>query len=139
LLSILYISSATREFSESDLTALLEQSRAKNARLDITGILLYNDGNIMQLLEGPESAVRNLIKTIYADNRHTGIIQLLDKEISKREFPQWSLEFRKLRSSKFSPVATSVSEPSNGSQPDKHQSHMLLLLGSFGFRPTVGE
>ena len=133
LLSVVYISSATREFSATDLTILLEQSRAKNARLDITGILLYKGGNIVQLLEGPEPSVRDLIKTIYADQRHTGIIQLLEQEISQREFPDWSLEFRNL--AKVRHLAGLVSEHSNGtlSDPDKvHLSRMRLLMGRFG-------
>jgi len=65
-----------------DLTALLKQSRAKNSALEITGILLYKDGDVMQLLEGPDEAVKKVAQTIYADQRHCRIIQLLERKIS---------------------------------------------------------
>ncbi len=62
MLSLIYVSSSTRAFSDADLVALLEQSQEKNARLDITGMLLYKDGNFMQVLEGPDDAVRQLFR-----------------------------------------------------------------------------
>jgi acylphosphatase len=72
MLAIIYISSAVQLFSDVDLTALLKQSWAKNSALEITGILLYRDGDVMQLLEGPDEAVMKLAQTIYADQRHSG-------------------------------------------------------------------
>ena len=49
---LIYLSSATEMFTKEKLLALLEQSRPNNARLGITGILLYSNGNFMQTLEG---------------------------------------------------------------------------------------
>ena len=136
MLSIVYISSATRELSEPELTALLEKSRRNNARLDITGVLLYKDGDIMQLLEGPEPAVRHLVETIYADRRHTGVIQLLEQEVSTREFPDWSLEFQNLSPSKLRQLATRLNDGSDAPLSGKLQlSPMIRLLASFGFNP----
>ena len=96
MLSVVYISSATVSFSEADLVALLTKSREKNARLDITGMLLYKDGNIMQVLEGPDDAVRQLVRTIQADDRHRGVILLLERQIEERQFPDWTMAFRDL-------------------------------------------
>ncbi len=55
---LVYVSSAVRPFSRVDLDDLLATSRANNARVGITGMLLYKDGNFMQVLEGDEEAVR---------------------------------------------------------------------------------
>ncbi len=55
---LVYVSSATRPFSGEDLRALLETCRKDNAELGVTGMLLYKDGNFMQVLEGDEDAVR---------------------------------------------------------------------------------
>lgn len=96
MVSLVYVSSATRHFSAEDLVALLKQSREKNARLDITGILLYKDGNFMQVLEGPDEAVRQLFSTIAADDRHTGVIRLLERPLDQRQFADWSMAFRNL-------------------------------------------
>ena len=48
MIAIVYISSAVQPLSDADLEALLAQSREKNGRLKVTGILLYKDGDIMQ-------------------------------------------------------------------------------------------
>jgi hypothetical protein len=96
MLSLVYVSTVKGGFSAADLVALLEQSREKNARLGITGMLLYKDGNFMQVLEGPDDVVRQLVKTIYADDRHHGVIQLLEWQIEQRQFPDWTMGFKDL-------------------------------------------
>lgn len=96
MLSLIYVSSSTRAFSDADLVALLEQSREKNARLDVTGMLLYKDGNFIQALEGPDDAVRQLFQTICLDGRHRGVIRLIERQIEQREFADWTMAFRNL-------------------------------------------
>lgn len=93
---IIYLSSATELFSKTELLALLEKSRVNNARLGITGILLYRDGNIIQLLEGEAAAVRSLYQKIARDPRHRGVIILLEGPVAERDFPDWSMAFRDL-------------------------------------------
>ncbi len=63
---LVYVSSATRPFSGEDLRALLATCRKNNAELGVTGMLLYKDGNFMQVLEGDEEAVRGLYEKIPA-------------------------------------------------------------------------
>lgn len=93
---LLYVSSAVKPFSRSDLLTLLEKCRDNNARLGITGMLLYKDGNFMQVLEGEEEPVRKLYDKIAADPRHNGEITLLQGSVEKRQFPVWSMGFRDL-------------------------------------------
>ena len=95
---IVYVSSAVELFSEQELMTLLEKSRKNNSTLDITGMLLYKDGNFMQFLEGPKEAVLALIATIKLDARHRGIIILLHEDHAEREFKEWSMGFKKLDS-----------------------------------------
>jgi len=75
-LFLVYVSSATLPFSGEDLRALLATCRENNAELGVTGMLLYKDGNFMQVLEGDEQAVRGLYARIAADPRHGGEITL---------------------------------------------------------------
>lgn len=96
MLSLVYVSNAARHFTEEELAALLNKSREKNARLDITGMLLYKDGAFMQVLEGPEDAVRELFRTIEADDRHKSVVTLLEWTIQKRQFADWKMAFRNL-------------------------------------------
>ena len=94
--SLIYVSSATALLSESELNEILATSRENNARSSISGMLLYKDGNLMQVLEGEESAVRVLYAKITADDRHRGHMVLWDGYESSRQFSDWSMAFRNL-------------------------------------------
>lgn len=93
---ILYLSVAQRPFSKIELLALLDKSRQNNARLGVTGILLYRDGDFLQLLEGEEPAVRQLYQRISADPRHVGVRTLVEERCEQRLFEDWSMGFRDL-------------------------------------------
>jgi hypothetical protein len=93
---VVYVSSAVELVSEQELTTLLGKSRQNNATLDVTGMLLYKDGNFMQLLEGPKEAVLSLVAKIKSDPRHRGILVLLQQDHAEREFNQWAMGFKKL-------------------------------------------
>lgn len=96
LYSLVYVSSAVSLFSPAALLALLEQSRANNARVDVSGILLYKEGNTMQLLEGERDAVLALYERIARDPRHRGLLRLLEGPIETRQFADWSMAFHDL-------------------------------------------
>ena len=95
---LVYVSSAKTKFSQAELKALLDQSREKNARLGLSGILLYHDGNFMQLLEGEEKQVRSLYTRIAEDPRHGGFIILISGPVAERTFPDWTMAFRNMAS-----------------------------------------
>jgi hypothetical protein len=98
LFFLVYVSSAVRPFSRPDLEDLLATSRKNNAELGITGMLLYKDGNFMQVLEGEEEPVRALYDKIGDDPRHRGEITLREGFAEGRQFPDWSMGFRDLES-----------------------------------------
>ena len=89
---------------ESELEQLLTYSRETNLRNDITGILLYHDGNFLQLLEGPQRQVQETIQRIQRDTRHKGIIPLLTRSYPKRSFEGWSMGYVRCTESKFNPT-----------------------------------
>ena len=92
----IYTSSARKPFSEEELRDLLSVSREKNSRAGLSGMLLYKFGDFMQLLEGPEPAVRALTRIIHADSRHDNIVKLLEGYTSERQFPGWYMGFHNL-------------------------------------------
>ncbi|MEP7187723.1 MAG: BLUF domain-containing protein, partial [Roseiflexaceae bacterium] len=55
-----YASVAVTPFTSAALQALLLTSRRNNMQLGITGMLLYKDGEFMQVLEGEQAAVQAL-------------------------------------------------------------------------------
>ena len=96
MLTLVYVSTATMEFSDTQLVDLLCLCRKRNEAELITGLLLYKDGNFIQALEGPDEAVRSKFSAICRDARHRGIITLLEKPIQERRFADWSMGFRNL-------------------------------------------
>lgn len=83
---LVYVSAASRLLSQSELVALLAESREHNSRQGITGLLLYRDGDFMQLLDGEELAVRQLFERIARDPRHRGAIVLVEENVAEPLF-----------------------------------------------------
>ena len=88
---LLYLSAATTPFEQAALEALLEKSRANNEQVGITGALLYHDGSFLQVLEGPEGAVRSLFRVISRDPRHHSVYVVEDRPIAAPLFGAWSM------------------------------------------------
>lgn len=94
VLSVVYSSVATAPFHDADLAELLAVSRANNEPRGLTGLLLSRDGQFMQVLEGPERAVRELLATIAADPRHSGVWTLDEEVVEHRRFASWAMGYR---------------------------------------------
>lgn len=93
---LVYLSTASYPFSEKDLQDILHQSRNNNAAADITGMLLYHETSIIQVLEGEKLKIYALYLKIMKDRRHNSIVKLIDEDIVKRDFTDWSMGFKRL-------------------------------------------
>lgn len=89
-----YVSSASDEMDEGQLINLLDKARAFNQQHGITGLLLYQKRNIIQVIEGGDSEVDALFNKIKIDIRRKGIIVLLEEEVGKRFFSEWAIGYR---------------------------------------------
>jgi len=96
MIRLVYVSAATVPFTDATLAQLLLISRENNTRAGITGMLLYRDGDFLQVLEGEEHAVRETFRRIARDSRHARTLVLDDSAISEREFSDWSMGFRRV-------------------------------------------
>jgi hypothetical protein len=105
---IVYVSSATKPFSGADLEDLLRKSRERNTRLGLTGLLIYADGNFLQVIEGAAASLAEIITSIRGDSRHLGIIEIMDHPIESREFPDWSMAFRRIETGADAPEGFNV-------------------------------
>jgi len=92
---ILYCSRARHPFSEDQLADLFEQTRANNARCDITGLLCYSDGYFVHVLEGPTLEVERLYALIERDPRHHHVRLLSRGAGPLRRFPDWRVALTK--------------------------------------------
>lgn len=101
LYQIIYISSANSELSEDALLELLSASQKRNAARLITGILLHSDGNIIQVIEGPEAAAKALYEKIATDSRHRGVTLISSQSINRRDFPEFKMGFKRARCEDF--------------------------------------
>ncbi|WP_065571788.1 BLUF domain-containing protein [Microbacterium oleivorans] len=90
---IAYASRATEPFDHARLVELLAESRANNERDGITGMLVYSDPDFIQILEGPDAAVRALLERIGRDPRHTDVRVLLEEQVSERKYSTWSMGY----------------------------------------------
>jgi hypothetical protein len=94
LRQLVYISSATRPFSEQELQGLLQVARANNARNGITGILLYDDLSFLQILEGTRDDVERTLARVMRDPRHVGLTVVQDEAVAERDFNAWDMAYR---------------------------------------------
>lgn len=94
MLSTVYVSRSSYPFTDDDLANLLMTSRSNNARLGITGMLLHREGRFIQVLEGPEEAVRERLAVIARDPRHTAVHTIVDELVEDRLFPAWTMGYR---------------------------------------------
>jgi hypothetical protein len=91
-----YVSSASELIDEASLQRLLIDWRPKNAALGVTGMMLYSDGNIIQVLEGEKAKVEGLMLKITSDPRHRGVIVLIQEAVEERHFADWSMGYKGL-------------------------------------------
>lgn len=87
---IVYISTAGALTAE-DVDRLVESAQRNNAQREITGFLLYNGRNFLQLIEGPQASLMSLMAALARDPRHSGMLTLIDEPIEERSCPSWTM------------------------------------------------
>jgi hypothetical protein len=102
---IIYMSRGVAPMSEDELRTLLQQARQDNERYQITGALVYGDGQFMQVIEGEEKDLALLYAKLLNDPRHTNVVKLADKYIAARSFQDWSMAFRTVSDAAFAELA----------------------------------
>ncbi len=87
----LYISTAPT-LPREEVDSILATSARNNPARGITGLLLFNGRNFLQLLEGEDGEVSALMETITADPRHSGVSVLDRRAIPARACPDWAMK-----------------------------------------------
>jgi EAL domain-containing protein (putative c-di-GMP-specific phosphodiesterase class I) len=93
---LIYSSAATQPFDDTEMAQLLRKARANNARLGVTGMLLYENGSFFQILEGNSAAITLLYQNIARDARHTKVVTIIQEPIAKRSFDEWTMGYSRV-------------------------------------------
>lgn len=93
---IVYVSTATRAFTDDDAEAVLAEARAFNEAHGVTGLLVHAEaGAFLQVLEGDADAVEAAYQRAAASDRHTQVLRTPAFEVAERVFPDWSMGFER--------------------------------------------
>jgi Sensors of blue-light using FAD len=93
LFRIVYVSTAQPGLTDSDIEDLLNVTQSNNDERYLTGYLVHNGPNFMQLLEGPFNEVDEVYGRILRDRRHTGVVRITAEWAEHRVFPNWSMNY----------------------------------------------
>jgi len=91
--AICYVSTAKTYLSRTEISRILSSSETSNNQEDITGLLLYSEGNFFQIIEGNREQIMELYKCIENDPRHFNLIKLFGKEVHNEAFDGYKSDF----------------------------------------------
>lgn len=78
-------------FDSGVLSSILLDARRLNARDNITGALICRADVYLQLLEGPETQIRNTLDRIRRDDRHVEVTLHVEHKVTERMFGNWAM------------------------------------------------
>lgn len=86
LTTLIYRSQLNLSHPSTELREVVERARRRNAKLNITGVLLSKGDDVLQILEGSEEGVVRLFNKIRDDKRHSGVVELMRDYGPRRRF-----------------------------------------------------
>jgi len=117
LKSLTYTSRAKLDLSADDLHDIHRIARELNSIDGITGLLVFNGTHFLQIIEGAEAAIDDLVARLRRDPRHSGLEVRDERKVEVRSFPDWSMELVRVNAGYFEAreaiqdrVPTSVAE-----------------------------
>ncbi|MGB3774817.1 MAG: BLUF domain-containing protein [Leeuwenhoekiella sp.] len=92
--TIMYISSGVPDLEETEIQNILNYAKNNNNLKDISGFLIFDQGNFIQLLEGKANLVVDLFDKIQQDQRHRNIIPVLNQKMDFKGFDFYHSGFK---------------------------------------------
>lgn len=93
LTRLIYASEAAEDLDPVKVQALLDHARRSNRLRDITGMLVFDSRNFLQVLEGDRQLLSDLYGRFVRDSRHRRLLILCAEPIAQRLFSDWSMGF----------------------------------------------
>ena len=84
---------ANEKYDHDEMVYLLDIIRTNNKKLNVTGMLLYDDGSFFQVLEGDKAAVNSLFNIIEKYPRHSKVSKIVEEPIVSRSFSEWTMGY----------------------------------------------
>mmetsp|Transcript_22214 Transcript_22214/g.39287 ORF Transcript_22214/g.39287 Transcript_22214/m.39287 type:complete len:134 (+) Transcript_22214:170-571(+) len=80
-------------FEDEFVERIRKQSEFNNRRREISGVLLYNHDTqeVVQVLEGEEDVIKDLLETIKLDNRHRNMRVMSQMTVTERQYSHWGM------------------------------------------------
>lgn len=129
LKSLVYTSLAKLDLSADELEAIHRTARDLNALDGVTGLLVFNGTRFLQIIEGAETAIDDLLERLRRDRRHSSLEVRDERRIDQRSFPDWSMELVRV-----STASSEAKEALTWRIPDSVSDDVRELL----FRMTEG-
>ncbi len=124
--SVTYTSLARLDLQEADLEDIHRTAREQNALDGITGLLVFNGTHFLQIVEGSEGAIEDLIDRLRKDPRHTGFEVRDRRKVGARSFPDWSMELVRVKASYFEARDT-IADRIPGAVPDAIKARLFRM------------
>lgn len=90
-LTRLVYTSRHENVSSVTLDTILKSSQKNNTRDLVTGVLVVEEGNFLQLIEGRREEIAKCFERIMEDKRHYDVQVISCGDVSKRLFQDWSM------------------------------------------------
>jgi len=129
---LVYVSLARPDLSDAEIASILDTSVSNNYERFLTGFLVQSHGRFMQVLEGEEAEVRGIYERILADDRHTGVTQIVGERVRGRAFPNWAMNYHRVDGPAGSTTMIKRrDEPIDTLMPATTPRDLLYMFGKF--------
>ena len=88
---LVYVSRSTDDLTDEELHKLYNTCKEFNLAHSITGMLMYEKGKFIQVLEGYRNKINELVERIKEDRRNEELEIIYQAEVPEREFESWSM------------------------------------------------
>ena len=90
---LVYCSILKKGMTAQEIDQLVAHAQATNKQNDVTGLLMIDNGLVVQWIEGRRDVVRGLWDKLLRDTRHYCIVELLHRDFQEqRLYPDWSMK-----------------------------------------------
>lgn len=95
---IAYVSEVAIPEAQIDtaLDDIVKTAKRENKERHITGVLFHVEGKFLQVIEGREEDLRQLMENIANDPRHKSVQYIIDDEVHTRGFSKWNMDVFRL-------------------------------------------
>ncbi|EKM6430511.1 diguanylate phosphodiesterase [Cronobacter sakazakii] len=135
LSTLIYRSRLKGDIDQASLQAIVRQAQTRNAQMQVSGILVFDGHQFLQVLEGPLHAVEALFERISQDERHDFVVELMRDYAPRRHFENVGMALFDLRNVKAHAVLKAVVKSSVVPFNLAREARVYQFIRSFLRRP----